>query len=142
MTDCCICYEELIYTTDAIEFKQLHFEYLERNKHMEKHKTIMNFINLSIHNSQTCENEKCKSIVCGNCWTKILLNGKELLDATDEDQPNNHDLYKCPLCRQVYWKYHMKQNVHCELIMKVLKGEAVFELVEMMKRSNKSFKKQ
>jgi hypothetical protein len=136
MTECSICYEELIYSTNKIKLKELYFEYLEKNKHMEKHEMIMNFINLYIDNCQICEYDKCKSIICENCWTKIILNGKSLLDATDEDHSNATNLHKCPLCRQVYWKYHMKQNVHCELIVKVLKDNACFEIGKMMERNS------
>jgi hypothetical protein len=116
--ECSICYEKFIYPTSKVEFEKLFENYNNINYTLDKRRNFLNFMRLVItsrHNETIqCETPNCNSIICSNCWTKYTDRENESFDKFD------NTLDKCPFCKQVYWKYYMKNIVHFELLMKVL----------------------
>lgn len=56
---------------------------------------------LDIDIALKCETPNCKSIICSGCESKMQ----------DKLGVNLKQIIKCPLCRQPYYKNHLKWNV-------------------------------
>jgi hypothetical protein len=122
--ECSICFEKFIFPNSNEEsFETLYSNY-KKDEIIDEYKKLINFKHLIIttkHDSTIkCETPNCNSTLCNNCFTKLTFNGKELEDAYEEDFPSENTLFKCPFCRQVYYKYYMKVNILNELLEKVL----------------------
>jgi hypothetical protein len=135
--ECAICYEKFFTPETKEECKKIYNEIVKNNDYNE----IMKFYNLVItpnnNNTHTCSNPNCKCLICGDCWTKITHNGKDIMDATVDDMPSIYDYFTCPYCRNIDWKYYMN-NVFNELQKKVL-GEEEFKELFFKKCSSAIF---
>lgn len=122
--ECAICYEKFFTPKTKEEFEKVYKENVKNNDYDE----IMKFKNLLItskHNyTHTCPTPNCECIICSDCWIKITHNGKNLMEADEDNMPSIYDLFKCPYCTQIDWKDYMN-NVFNELQKKVL-GEDEF----------------
>ena len=119
---CAICYEKFFTPKTEEEFKKIYKENFKNNNYDE----IMKFDNLLItskhNNTYICPTPNCKCLICCDCWIKITHNGKNLMEAEEDDMPSTYDYFKCPYCRQIDWKYYMN-NVFNELQKKLLSEE-------------------
>jgi len=126
--ECSLCYEKFIYPNSSIELEELFENYNNINSSINERENFIKFMNFVIttrHNrTMQCETEKCNSIICFNCWTKYTDRENESIDGSFDKT-----LDKCPFCRQVYWKYYMKNIVHSELLMKVLNEDEFINII-------------
>jgi len=122
--ECAICYEKFFKPATQEEFEKLYKENVKNNDYNE----IIKFENYLItpkHNTtHSCPTPNCECIICLDCWIKITHNGKSIDEMTEDDMPSIYDYFECPYCRQIDWKYYMK-NVFNELQKKIL-GEDEF----------------
>ena len=102
--ECAICYEKFFTPKTEEEFKKKYKENVKNN------------------NTHICPTPNCKCLICCDCWIKITHNGKNLMEAEEDDMPSTYDYFKCPYCRQIDWKYYM-DNVFNELQKKLLSEE-------------------
>jgi hypothetical protein len=113
--ECSICYENFLYANSQEETIELYANF-KKNKNIDEFEIMSKFEGFLItskHNeTQKCDSPNCNSMICGNCWIDYTA---------DELLVSNKELFKCPFCRQIYWKYYMKNNVHSQLIITVLK---------------------
>jgi hypothetical protein len=125
--ECAICYEKFFTPKTKKELEML----LNIHVNNKDFNTIMKFRNLLItdnHNeTHSCSTPNCNCLICGDCWIKVTHNGKNIDEAYDDDIPNIYTYFQCPFCRNVDWKYYMK-NVLNELQQKVLGEEAFNEM--------------
>ncbi len=125
--ECAICYEKFFTPKTKKEFEML-LNIHVKNKDFT---TTMKFRNLLItynHNeTHSCSTPNCECLICGDCWIKVTHNEKKIDEACDDDIPNISKYFRCPFCRNVDWKYYMK-NVLTELQQKVLGEEAFHEM--------------
>jgi hypothetical protein len=124
---CAICYEKFFTPETEEECKKIYNEFVKNDDYNE----IMKFYNLVVtpkhNNTHTCSTPNCGCLICGDCWTKITHNGKDIMDATVDDIPSIYDYFTCPYCRNIDWKDYMI-NVFNELQQKVLGKEEFKEL--------------
>ena len=125
--ECAICYEKF-FTPKTKKDLEMLLNIHVKNKDFN---TIMKFRNLLItdnHNeTHSCSTPNCECLICGDCWIKVICNGKNIDEVCDDDIPCIYKYFQCPFCRNVDWKYYMK-NVLNELQEKVLGEEAFNEM--------------
>lgn len=126
--ECSICYEKFLIPRNDKEFVKMYREIVKNNDLEE----IMKFNNLILmphygNKIYTCSTNKCKCVICQDCFIKLTHNGKSILSVTDEDIPSIYDYFICPYCRNIDWKDYMK-NVLNELQQKVLGKEIFMEM--------------
>jgi hypothetical protein len=128
--ECAICYEHFFTPKNQEEFEKIYNENVKiYNENVKNdYAEIMKFENLLIthkhNNTHYCSTSNCECLICGDCWIKITHNGKGIDEMNEDDMPSIYDYFECPYCRQVDWKYYMK-NVFNELQKQVL-GEKEF----------------
>jgi hypothetical protein len=124
---CAICFEKFFSPETKEEFEEIYKKNVKNNDYSE----MMRFKNLlmtSKHNdTHTCSIPSCGCLICGDCWIKITHKGKDIMEATLDDMPSIYDYFICPYCRNIDWKYYMK-NVFNELQQKVLGEEEFYKL--------------
>jgi len=126
--ECSICYEKFFTPKTEEELKYL----INENIKKKSYKEIEKFKNLLITNNHnkthTCPTPNCQCITCGDCWIKITHKGKKIYEATEDDFPSINDIFVCPYCKNVDWKYYMN-NVFNELQIKVLGYDVFIDLL-------------
>ena len=126
--ECAVCYEKFFTPKTQEELEKIYKENVKNNDYDE----IIKFNNLLItpkhNNTHSCSTPNCECLICGNCWIKITHNGKNLMEADEDDMPSKYDYFECPYCRQIDWKDYMN-NVFNELQVKVLGHEEAVEAI-------------
>ena len=118
--ECAICYDKIFKPTTDKEYDEVKKIMMNLNtENMQKFK--MQIITNKNNPTYKCNTPKCKFIICGNCFIKLTHNGKDLEHITDNDLPTWNSTIICSYCRQVNWKYYMKNNVLDQLQRKILK---------------------
>jgi len=127
--ECAICFDKFFRPTSQEELEKMYKENVKYNDYND----MIKFQNLLItpkHNeTHICSTHNCECVICGSCWIKITHKGKDVLDATEDDMPSKHELFACPFCRNIDWKYYMNTNVLTELQLKVLGTEEFCKLI-------------
>jgi len=127
--ECAICFDKFFRPTSQEELEKMYKENVKYNDYND----MIKFQNLLItpKNNEThiCSTHNCECVICGSCWIKITHKGKDVLDATEDDMPSKHELFVCPFCRNIDWKYYMNTNVLTELQLKVLGTEEFCKLI-------------
>ncbi len=102
--ECAVCCEEIFAPKTQEELEKIYKENVKNNDCDE----IIKFTNLLItpkhNNTHICPTPNCGCSICGNCWIKITHNGKNLIEANEDNVPSKYDYFKCPYCRQIDWK--------------------------------------
>jgi hypothetical protein len=125
--ECAICFEKFLTPKSKEELEKLYKENIKNNNFDDWCK-FSNLIITSKHNeTHVCSTPNCECIICRDCWIKITNNGKDIMEATEDDIPSIYDYFICPYCRNIDWKYYM-HNVFTELQQKVLGMEEYTKL--------------
>lgn len=140
--ECSICFEKFIFIkskedwdTEKKKFYKKYENTFDKEDKFADSKIFWRFRGLLNTSTKKCETLNCDCILCDECWFRIRTNGKKMYDADFDDFLEPNDLYRCPLCRQVDWKYQM-ERVHSELLQKLLSKDELIEIITMNIRNN------
>ena len=106
--ECGICYEKFLINKTKEEYIKLIEENMNNCNDMLKLDSLV--ITPKKNTTYKCPTDCCPCIICNYCFVKLTHNGKTLEEARDKDIPNYNSKVICPYCKQVDYKYYMKNK--------------------------------